>query len=148
MIANVRSREHLSVWNIFSDNPSEFSSLFRRILSMTLDFSLSINIKTHILSFITSAFQSLDIGIVRKECAPLVSISIWHNLSSEVKRESKLDQTAQLRKAWRASGKRYEAADEENKSRLRFERSWLYSMVLTFFSLLYAPRIKSGKFHP
>lgn len=104
---------------------------------MTLDASLSINIRTHVLAFIISAFQSLDSAIVRKECAPLVSISIWHNLSTEKKRESRLDQSAQLRKVWRASGKRYDAADVETKSRLRFERSWLYSMVLHFLKEIY-----------
>lgn len=130
--------------DIFNDNPTAFSSLFRRILSLTLDTSLSANIRTHLLSFIISAFQSLDAGIVRKECAPLVSISIWHNMSSEAKRERKLDQSVQLRKAWRAAGKRYEAADEATKPRLRFERSWLFTLVLDFFSQLYSEKSKPG----
>ncbi|PMD43421.1 DEAD helicases superfamily protein-like protein [Hyaloscypha variabilis F] len=142
LIANVKTREHLSTWDIFSDNPAEFSTLFRRILSMTLDTSLSANIRTHLLSFIISAFQSLDSGIVRKECAPLVSISIWHNLSSEKKREHKLGQSAQLRKAWRAAAKRYDAADEPTKPRLRFERSWLFTLLLDFFNQLYNEKSK------
>ncbi|OBT64896.1 hypothetical protein VE03_06453 [Pseudogymnoascus sp. 23342-1-I1] len=143
LISNVRSREHLPVWNIYSDNPTDFSLLFRRILSMTLDNTLSPNIRTHLLSFIISAFQSLDSGIVRKECAPLVSIAIWHNLSSEKKRNNKLDESVQLRKVWRASGKRYEAADDTTKARLRFERSWLYTMLLDFFSQLHDTKNKS-----
>lgn len=110
---------------------------------MTLDNTLSPNIRTHLLSFVISAFQSLDSGIVRKECAPLVSISIWHNLSNENKRDRKLDQSAQLRKVWRAAGKRYEAADDAIKSRLHFERSWLYAMLVDFFSQLYDPKSKS-----
>jgi intron-binding protein aquarius len=129
---------------MYSETPSEFSSLFRRILSMTLDNTLSLTVRTYLLAFIISAFQSLDSGIVRKECAPLVSIAIWHNLSTEQTRDNKLDYTVQLRKAWRASGKRYEAADEPTKSRLRFERSWLYSMVLDFFSQLYDAKSKTG----
>lgn len=111
---------------------------------MTLDTTLSITIRTQLLSFIISSYQSLDCGIVRKECAPLVSISIWHNLSSEQSRESKLDQTQQLRKAWRAAGKRYDAADNETKSRLRFERSWLYTMTLDFLNQLYDEKSKSN----
>lgn len=111
---------------------------------MTLDATLSPTIRTHLLAFVISAFQSLDSGIVRKECAPLVSISMWHNLSTEKKREEKLDQTVQLRKAWRASAKRYDAADEDVKSRLRFERSWLYSLLLDFLNQLYDPKSKSG----
>jgi intron-binding protein aquarius len=111
---------------------------------MTLDTTLSATIRTHILSFIISAFQSLDSGIVRKECAPLVSISIWHNISSEKKRERKLDQSVQLRKAWRAAAKRYDASDEPTKPRLRFERSWLFTLILDFFNQLYNEKSKPG----
>ncbi|KAK2628562.1 hypothetical protein QTJ16_001665 [Diplocarpon rosae] len=142
LIANVKTREHLPIWLIFTDNPAEFSSLFRRILSMTLDTTLSANIRTHLLSFIINSFQSLDSGIVRKECAPLVSISIWHNISTEAKRERKLDQAVQLRKAWRAAAKRYDAADNATKPRLRFERSWLFTLVLDFFNQLYNEKSK------
>lgn len=136
--------------DIFTDNAPEFSTLFRRILSMTLDFTLSATIRTHLLSFIISAFQSLDSGIVRKECAPLVSISIWHNISDEKKRERKLDQSVQLRKAWRAAAKRYDAADDTVKPRLRFERSWLFTLVLNFFNQLYNEKSKPGTYssHP
>jgi intron-binding protein aquarius len=112
---------------------------------MTVDTTQSLTIRTHLLTFIIGAFQSLDSGIVRKECAPLVSISIWHNLSTEEKREKKLDQTVQLRKAWRAAAKRYEAAEDAVKSRLRFERSWLYTLLLDFLSQLYDPKSKYGK---
>lgn len=134
----------LILLDIYADNPIDFSSLFQRILSMTLDKTLSPTIRTHLLAFVISAFQSLDSGIVRKECAPLVSISIWHNLSTEKKREEKLEQSVQLRKAWRASAKRYDAAEEAVKSRLRFERSWLYTMLLDFLNQLYDPKSKTG----
>jgi intron-binding protein aquarius len=134
--------------DLYANNPSEFSSLFRRILSMALDTTQSQTIRTHLLTFIISAFQSLDSGIVRKECAPLVSISMWHNLSSDVKREKKLNQSLQLRKAWRAAAKRYDAAEEDVKSRLRFERSWLYTLLLDFLSQMYNTKSKAGKFIP
>ena len=111
---------------------------------MTLDTTLSANIRTHLLSFIINAFQSLDNGIVRKECAPLVSISIWHNITNEKKRERKLDQSVQLRKAWRAAAKRYDAADDATKARLRFERSWLFTLILDFFNQLYNEKMKPG----
>lgn len=97
------------------------------------------------LSFFIAAFQSLDCAIVRKESAPLVSISIWHNLSSEALRESKLEQNIHVRKAWRAASKRYDAADETTKAKLRFDRSWLYTLVLNFLSLMYAPQAKIGE---
>ena len=114
---------------------------------MMLDRTLSMTVRTQLLSFMIHAFQSLDCGIVRKECAPLVSIGIWHNLSTDNLREMKLDQTPHLRKAWKAAHKRYEAADEPNKARLRFERSWLYTLLLDFFGLVYTENSKPGEQH-
>ncbi|KAI0128501.1 intron-binding protein aquarius [Xylariales sp. AK1849] len=137
LITNVKARERLETWSIFEDRPVEFSSLFRRILSMTLDQTLSLPIRTQLLCFIIYAFQSLDCGIVRKECTALVSISIWHNLSTETKRDAKVGDSKYLRKAWRAASKRYDSADEDMKARLRFDRAWLFTLVLEFLSMLY-----------
>lgn len=137
LIVTVKSRENLPIWNAFADDSERFSSFFRRVLSMSIDPSLSAPIRTHLLSYLLSAFQSLDNGLVRKECAPLVSISIWHNLASEAARERKFEEHGQLRKAWRAAAKKYEAADEETKARLRFERSWLYTLLLDFVGRLF-----------
>ncbi|RYC59782.1 hypothetical protein CHU98_g6443 [Xylaria longipes] len=137
LLTNVKARERLETWSIFEDRPAEFSSLFSRVLSMSLDHTLSWTIRTHLLNFIIFAFQSLDWTSVRKECAPLVSIAIWHNLSSDVKRETKLTQAPQLKKSWKAAGKRYDSADDATKARLRFERAWLYTLTLDFLRLLY-----------
>ena len=113
---------------------------------MSIDTSLGTIVRTHLLSFLLAAFQSLDNGLVRKECAPLVSMSIWHNLSSDSARERKFEEHAPLRKAWRASGKRYDSADEVAQAKLRFERSWLYTLLLDFMDRLWTG--KSGKFVP
>jgi intron-binding protein aquarius len=111
--------------------------MFRRVLSMMLDRTLSITIRTNLLCFLIHSFQSLDCGIVRKECAPLVSINIWHNLSTDKLREAQLNKIPILKKSWRAALKRFDAADDAGKSRLRFERSWLYTLLLEFLDLLY-----------
>ncbi|KAK4068225.1 uncharacterized protein Triagg1_7468 [Trichoderma aggressivum f. europaeum] len=145
LICNVKRREHLETWKIFEERPDDFSSLFRRILSMTLDRTLSTTLRTHLLCFLIHAFQSLDCTIVRKECAPLVSIGIWHNLSTEKRQEAQLDSSPHLRKAWRAAQKRYDAADEATKARLRFERSWLYTLILDFTNQLYNESGKSDQ---
>ncbi|KAK3692136.1 hypothetical protein B0T22DRAFT_416329 [Podospora appendiculata] len=145
LIVNAKRRERLDAWDIFADRPADFSDLFRRALSMTLDSSLSWTVRTHVLLFIIYAFQSLDCAIVRKECAPLVSISIWHNLSTEEKRDDLLESHPQLRKAWRASAKRYDAADEAVQGRLRFERSWLYTSVLDFLALAHTQNAKQDQ---
>ncbi len=110
---------------------------------MSVDSTLAIVLRTHLLSYLMNAFQSLDKGLVRKECAPLVSISIWHNLTSESAREKRFEQHGQIRKAWRAATKRFEAADETSQARLRFERAWLYTMILDFMGRL--PDSAAGK---
>lgn len=122
---------------IFTDDSGRFPSFFRRILSMSLDDSQLASVRTQLLSFLISAFQSLDNGIIRKECAPLVSISIWQYLHNESAREQKFKHHTPLKKAWRAASKRYESADDLTKSQLRFERAWLYSMILDFTAQLY-----------
>lgn len=139
LLVNVKRREDLPVWENFSKQPEEFSSFFRRVLYMTLDPSVSTKLRTHLVTFIIGAFQSLDSGMIRKECAPLVSIGIWQNLHSDAAREQKLEKTVQLHKAWRAAAKKYDAADAPAQTRLRFERSWLYSLILDFLDRLYNP---------
>ncbi|KAF2097522.1 hypothetical protein NA57DRAFT_41462 [Rhizodiscina lignyota] len=137
IFVNVKRREGLPAWDLFGDRPDEFSYFFRRILNLILDQSLPQNIRIHLISFIVGAFQSLDIGLVRKELAPLVSISIWHNLHSERVREAKLEANQVLKRAWRASGRRFDAADDETKSRQLFERSWLFTLLLEFLDKVY-----------
>lgn len=110
-----------------------------------IDRSLAVAIRTQLLCFLIHAFQSLDVTIIRKECAPLVSIGIWHNLSHEKIREAQLSQHTHLKKAWRAALKRYDAADDATKARLRFERSWLYTLLLDFLTLLYEGQDKADE---
>lgn len=137
LLVNVKRQEHLPVWSIFAERPDEFSSFFRRITHLSVDSSLSTKLRTHLLAFLVGAFQSLDSGLVRKECAPLVSIGIWHNLHTDKARERHLATSAQLQKAWRAAGKKFDNADAVGQARLRFERSWLYTLLLDFLGKLY-----------
>ncbi|KAK4547631.1 hypothetical protein LTR36_000588 [Oleoguttula mirabilis] len=138
LLLNAKRQEHLPVWSIFADRPDEFASFFGRITHLTIDPSLSTKLRTHLLVFLVGAFQSLDSGLVRKECAPLVSIGLWHHLHSDQARERHLAKSAQLQKAWRAAGKRYDNADAGGQARLRFERSWLYTLILDYLHKLYA----------
>ncbi|KAF2178882.1 hypothetical protein K469DRAFT_741877 [Zopfia rhizophila CBS 207.26] len=137
LMVNVKRRENLPSWEHFESKPVEFSAFFRRILSMTVDPSHPTKIRTQLISFIISAFQSLERGIVRKECAPLVSISIWQNLHSDAIREHHFEKNPTLRKAWRAASKRFDSGDDELKARLRFERAWLFTLLLDFVDRLY-----------
>ena len=122
-----------------SNRPEAFSSLFHRILSMALDSDMPSVLRSNLVFFILSAFQSLEVDLVRKQCVPLVSIGIWHRLSDERRKMAKIDSHPHLKKAWRAAAKRYDAADEPAKAKLKFDRSWLYSMILDFLDRLYQP---------
>ena len=126
----VKQRARLQDWGLFADRSEDFSLLFRRVLSLNLDQSLPMSVRLTVLSFVSTAFQSLEKDFIRKECAPLVSISIWHNLHKVGARERLLDSRSGLRKAWRAAQKRFEVADEATQRRLQFDRAWLYAMLL------------------
>lgn len=120
--------------------------MFRRVVALVLDRTLNTTVRTQLLCFLIYAFQSLDSSIIRKECAPLVSIGIWHNLSSDEVRETQLNQAPHLKKAWRAALKRFDAADQPTAAKLRFERSWLYTLLLDFLTLLYESKGEPGEF--
>jgi intron-binding protein aquarius len=137
LMVNVKRRENLPSWEHFAAKPAEFASFFRRILSMAVDPVQPAAIRTQLVAFIIGAFQSLDSGLVRKECAPLVGISLWQNLHSDAVREGHFAEHPMLRKAWRAASKRFDAADDVLQARLRFERSWLYTLLLDFVDRLY-----------
>ncbi|KAM3421403.1 Pre-mRNA-splicing factor [Cercospora zeina] len=143
LLVNTKRSENLPTWSIFANTPDEFADFFRRVLHLSVDASLATNLRDHLLAFVVCAYQSLDSGIVRKECAPLVSIGIWHNLHSDAAREKLISKSTQLQKAWRASGKKFDNADAAGQARLRFERSWLYLLVLSFLDKLYAANKKS-----
>ena len=120
----------------FVDRPVEFSDLFRRVLSMNLDLALPTTSRIYLLSFVIGAFESLESGQIRKECAPLVSIGTWHNLYSADARNRILDQSSGLKKTWRLATKRFDIADEAGKAKIRFDRLWLYSMLLHFMQCI------------
>ncbi|KAK3638686.1 hypothetical protein LTR22_017704 [Elasticomyces elasticus] len=137
LLVNTKVEEHLPSWELFARRSEEFAGLFRRVLGLSLDVSLPTAQRTEVLVFLVNAFQSLDQGIVRKECASLVSVGVWTNLHSETVREEKLSKSLQLQKAWRASGKKFNTASPQDQARLRFERSWLYTLLLDFLDRLY-----------
>ena len=122
--------------DLFVDRPGDFSKLFRRVLSMNLDSTVPPSSASVLLAFVIGAFQTLENVMIRKECAPLVSISIWHHLHDENARDKLLKESATLRQAWRAAQKRHEVADEATQVRMLFERSWLYSMLVGFLRKL------------
>lgn len=142
---NVKQRAHLHDWSVFTDRPDHFSLLFRRVLSLNLDNSLPIFSRLGLLNFVIGAFQSLENDHVRKEAAPLVSIATWHNLQGDAVRERLFEAQPARRKAWRAAQRRYDAADQGIQARLKFDRAWLYTMLLDFLSRVNAPKLSTSQ---
>ncbi|EME41849.1 hypothetical protein DOTSEDRAFT_82025 [Dothistroma septosporum NZE10] len=140
LLVNTKRQEHLLIWPTFASNPEradDFADLFRRIAQLSIDESLSTTLRTFLLTFIVGAYQSLDHGIIRKECAPLVSIGIWHNLHDDATRDGHLAKRPQLQKAWRAAGKKFDNEDAAGQAKLRFQRNWLPTLLLQFLDKLY-----------
>ncbi|ETN38526.1 uncharacterized protein HMPREF1541_06561 [Cyphellophora europaea CBS 101466] len=127
---NTKQRANLESWAVFADRTEEFSNMYRRILSLNLDGSLPTNSRLELLSFVIASFQSLEKDFIRKECAPLVSISIWYNLHSGDARTRAIEKSPSRKKAWKAMQKRFDAANSQVQARMKFERSWLFSMIL------------------
>ncbi|KAK5943581.1 hypothetical protein PMZ80_004589 [Knufia obscura] len=132
VLLNYKKEARLLSWPTFTEPADRFSLLFRRVLSLALDPSTTVAVRIIILKFVTTAFQSLEQDVVRKECAPLVSIGIWDNLHSDPSREALLDAIPARRKAWRSTKKRFDQADQAGKLRMRLERAWLFNMLLDF----------------
>lgn len=118
---------HPSFW---LDSP-DFHDLFRRVLALNLDTSLPLSSRISALSAIQAAFRSIEKPHVRKACAPIVGIAIWQNIQSK-RRNMELEKSVALKKAWRASEKRYQAADSQAQADIRIGSSWLFSMVADF----------------
>ena len=91
----------------FSTRVDVFPVLFRRVLGMTSVSTLSFTTRRLLLAFVIHAFQSLDVSFVKKELALLAQIHIWAGLS---RRDIELNEHPSLRKLWRASTKRFDAA--------------------------------------
>ena len=134
IILYVKRREGLASWTHVTDKSFEFSSFFRRALSMSVDFSMDLRVRTLLLTFIIGSFQSIDNEKIVEEIRPLVSITIWRNLHSDEAREERFNEHLQSRKAWRAAEKRSSAADDETKAKMTFDRSWLSTLILDFFA--------------
>jgi hypothetical protein len=101
---------HVSNLDAFKAREDVFPEFFRRVLAMTSVTTMSFTTRRLLLAFVIHAFQSLDVGFVRKELAPLAQIHIWAGLSSEERRNAEFNKHPPLRKIWKGSLKRAEAA--------------------------------------
>ncbi|KAK9454432.1 P-loop containing nucleoside triphosphate hydrolase protein [Dipodascopsis uninucleata] len=133
----IKKKEGLVDWNLFETRPDDFGSLFQRILMLSSVPTTPIKIRSYIILFVDLAFQSLDSMLVRRQCAPLVSIGIISCLHSIGARNSFFAKYPSLKKPWKSSNKRFESAEESQKVRYRLERGWLFSIIVDTIQMLY-----------
>jgi hypothetical protein len=125
LLTTVKAHENVPIWGItkfysflitdaFKSREDAFPEFFRRVLNMTSVTSMSFTTRRLLLAFVIHAFQSLDVGFVKKELASLAQIHIWEGLSSEGPRNAEFDKHPPLRKIWKGSLKRFEAAGTIN----------------------------------
>lgn len=121
LITTVKAHENLPIWgshnirvvlivDAFKSKVDAFSELFRRVLAMTSVTTMSFTTRRLLLAFVIHAFQSLDVAFVKKEVATLAQIHIWAGLSSDERRNAEFDKHPPLRKIWKGSTKRFDAA--------------------------------------
>ncbi|BFZ61236.1 hypothetical protein YB2330_002295 [Saitoella coloradoensis] len=132
----IRAAECLDVWKQIIEDADQFSIFFRRVTSLMMPASSDFKSRYWLLTFIIAAFRSLDNAIIRKSCAPLVSVSILQFLSSSEKRDALFAEYPQHAKAWRIAKKKLDSADAAGKAQLHFERNWLISVLYEFLQLL------------
>lgn len=107
-------------------------TLFKRVLKLTLD-PIDTKSRVQLFSFLSNCFGSLHVAGLRKQVAPLISISIWNYLS-DGQLNSALDQNVLLKKAWKSANKKYDNADDDRKKEIEFHRSWLFKVTLAFIN--------------
>ncbi|KAF1986979.1 putative DEAD helicases superfamily protein [Aulographum hederae CBS 113979] len=137
LMTNVKRRENVPSWDYLLERDDDFSLFFRRVLSLSVDTTISVKSRTHLITFIVNSFQSIDVPLVRKECAALVDIHIWHNLHSETAIAEKVEKAPAVKKKWRNTASRYEKEDAAGKARINFNRSWLYTLLQDFVGQTY-----------
>ena len=127
LLITVKAHENLPIWSIwafkqcltidaFRSNVDVFPDLFHRILAMTSITTMPFTTRRLLLAFVIHAFQSLDVHFVKKELAPLAQIHILAGLSEE-RRNIEFAKHPPLRKIWKGSVKRFEAAGASSQER-------------------------------
>ncbi|KAG0254200.1 hypothetical protein DFQ27_006997 [Actinomortierella ambigua] len=136
LMVNEKFRSRVPAWEIFEKQPANFQSFFHEALRLSTDQELDLRTRRLLLVFMINCFQSLENALVRTECMRLVSLSTWHNLVSQARREEEFKENTQLLKFWNHLEKKFNSQDDTQKKRAVFERSWLSTMIQHFFAIL------------
>ncbi|KAJ3673427.1 hypothetical protein LUZ60_006801 [Juncus effusus] len=83
LMVNEKFRENVAAWTTFHDRKEAFKGFIWRVLRLKDEQkALSLAEKTNYLLFMINAFQSLEDEIVSETIMQLVSLQLWHSLSS------------------------------------------------------------------
>ncbi|KAA8911428.1 hypothetical protein TRICI_003824 [Trichomonascus ciferrii] len=120
------------VLDFLCEDGEKFGMFFKRVLMLALDL-IDSKSRSQLFSFLSNCFGSLHVAGLRKQVAPLISISIWSNLS-DWRLNQVLDQNVLLKKAWKSANRKYDNADDDKKGEIEFHRSWLFKVTLKFIN--------------
>ncbi|KAJ1569560.1 hypothetical protein HK096_002695, partial [Nowakowskiella sp. JEL0078] len=110
LLINEKFRQRISLpWSSLVIESSQFHFFFSQILRLLVDppNTITLKIRTILLTFLINSFQSLEIPIVREECMKLVNIGIWHNLANKIKIENCVGADSSLIDSWVRFEKRF-----------------------------------------
>ncbi|KAI9307123.1 P-loop containing nucleoside triphosphate hydrolase protein [Cunninghamella echinulata] len=139
LMVNEKFRQRVPSWDAITMDAEKFNGFFERVIRLAVppeSQTLSKFFQRTILLFLIHCFQSLENTLVRTECLKLVSIGIWGNLH-ESHRESLFNEYASLQKLWNTYHKKYNAANDLEKSKLDFNRNWLSVLLVDFIEKIY-----------
>ncbi|KAG0240897.1 hypothetical protein BGW41_006553 [Actinomortierella wolfii] len=136
LMVNEKFRSRVPAWETFEKQPTHFPSFFQETLRLSTDQELDLRTRRFLLLFMINCFQSLENALVRTECMRLVSLSTWHNLVSQERREEEFRENTQLLKFWNYLEKKFNGMDDAQKKQAIYERSWLSEMIKQFFTIL------------
>ncbi|KAI9248638.1 hypothetical protein BY458DRAFT_445714 [Sporodiniella umbellata] len=102
--------KHNMTWEILEEDTQKFSTLFQRVTQLLITDDLSVICQRELFTFLTYCFQSPENTIIRAEYLKFVTVGIWANLISDVKRENLFAEYTSLQKLWNSSNKKLNSA--------------------------------------
>ncbi|XP_037087891.1 RNA helicase aquarius-like [Pollicipes pollicipes] len=131
---NEKVRERVPAWHPFVKAPQHFAEFFHQVTTTCLE-RVSFREMTALLVFLDYCFNSMEVELVRAQVQRLVSLPMWICLL-EKRREAELRRIPKWRKFWKILQKKDAQLDEKEKTKLDFQRRFLYNLIQKFLKIL------------
>lgn len=146
-MVNEKFRERVPAWEAFKAAPTKFGSFFRGVMEASLvEDAVTLREQNSILIFLIHCFNSLEVDIIRQQIQRIVSLPIWINLLPG-RRDKIFKSNETYKKYWKFTNKNYAKADNDQKSQLEFERTFLSKHILKFYRVLDSISTEGKKQH-